>query len=176
MSSSRPPKNVAITATGVAIAFVLPGLYVIGQTVSLSGDLGEAWSDSLGPLWRTLQLATAVSITATLLGTSLAWLLHRTDLPGRRIWRVLVPLPLALPSFIGAAAFIAAVTPQGVLGGVAEAFGLGGPQGFRGLGAAWLVLSLFTYPYVYLPVAARLANLSTSVEESALLLGASEAA
>ena len=176
MSSSRPPKNVAITATGVAIAFVLPGLYVIGQTVSLSGDLGEAWSDSLGPLWRTLQLATAVSITATLLGTSLAWLLQRTDLPGRRIWRIVVPLPLALPSFIGAAAFIAAVTPQGVLGGVAEAFGLGGPQGFRGLGAAWLVLSLFTYPYVYLPVAARLANLSTSVEESALLLGASEAA
>ncbi len=82
-----------------------------------------------------------------------------------------MPLPLALPSFIGAAAFIAAVTPQGVLGGVAEAIGLGGPQGFRGLGAAWLVLSLFTYPYVYLPVAARLASLSTSVEESALLLG-----
>ena len=42
------------------------------------------------------------------------------------------------------------------------------PEGF---GGAWLVLTLFTYPYVLLPVAARLAALPPSLEESARLLG-----
>ena len=41
----------------------------------------------------------------------------------------------------------------------------------RASGGAWFVLTLFTYPYVYLPVAARLGALSPSLEESARLLG-----
>ena len=41
----------------------------------------------------------------------------------------------------------------------------------RGLFGAWFVLTLFCYPYVYLPVAARLRQLPGSLEQSALILG-----
>lgn len=174
MNRARAPWGLTAIGGVVALAFVLPGVYVLWRTLALSGDLPELWSEAQGPLWRTLQLATTVSLTATAVGTALAWLLHRSDVPMRRLWRVLVPLPLALPSFVGAAAFIAAVAPGGILGDLAVSVGVDGPRGFRGMGAAWLILTLFTYPYVYLPVAARLGGLGTSVEESALLLGSSE--
>ena len=45
----------------------------------------------------------------------------------------------------------------------------------RGLTGATVVLVLFTYPYVYLPVAARLASLPPSLEENARILGRSPA-
>ena len=105
------------------------------------------------------------------IGVSLAWLLTRTDLPLAPLWRVLAPLPLVFPSFIGAAAFIAGLGPDGVLRDVLELVGYHPPRRFRGLGASVLVLTLFTYPLVYLPVAARLATLPPQLEESSRLLG-----
>lgn len=128
-------------------------------------------AEALGPLWRTVQLATLVSASTAVIGTGLAWLVVRSDLPGRRLLRPVVPLPLVFPSFVGAAALLTALGPGGLLRDVLGVVGLDAPDRFRGLGAAWLVLTLFTYPYVYLPVAARLATLSPSLEESARLLG-----
>ncbi len=52
-----------------------------------------------------------------------AWLVMRTDLPGRRVIRLLLPLPLVLPSFIGAFALIAAFAPGGLLERVLGAAG-----------------------------------------------------
>ena len=44
-----------------------------------------------------------------------AWLVTRTDLPGRRVWRIVVPLPLVIPSFVGAFTLIAAFAPGGLV-------------------------------------------------------------
>ena len=129
----------------------------------------------MAPLWRTVQMAVIVSVAAGILGTGLAWLLVRTDVPFARLWRVLTPLPLVFPSFVGAAAFLAGLAPDGLLRNILELIGYHPPRRFRGLGASCLVLTLFTYPYVYLPVAARLAGLPPSLEESARLLGDSTA-
>jgi iron(III) transport system permease protein len=97
-------------------------------------------------------------------------LLVRTDVPGRRIWRVLVPLPLVIPSFVGAFALVAMFAPGGL---VESVLGIDDLPLIEGLWAAWLVLTLLTYPYVYLPVAARLESLPRSLEESARALGRS---
>ena len=59
-------------------------------------------------------MAVIVSVATGVLGTGLAWLLVRTDVPLARVWRLLAPLPLVFPSFIGAAAFIAGLAPDGV--------------------------------------------------------------
>lgn len=101
----------------------------------------------------------------------MAWLTIRTDLPLRRLWAVLAPLPLVFPSFVGAAALLAAFAPGGLF---AELFDVPADRlpTVEGFSGAWFVLTLFTYPYVYLPVAARLGALPASLEESARLLGA----
>jgi iron(III) transport system permease protein len=112
-----------------------------------------------------------VSVATGIVGTGMAWLLVRTDVPLARLWRILAPLPLVFPSFVGAAAFLAGLAPDGVIRQALELVGYHAPRRFRGLGASVIVLTLFTYPYVYLPVAARLAALPPSLEESARLLG-----
>ena len=156
----------------VGALFALPGLFVLLRTLQLGNELGETLRASMAPLGRTVLLATTVSMTAAVLGTSLAWLLVRSDVPGRSLWRVIVVLPLVLPTFVGAAAFLAALTNGGVL---AEALSLVGAEAprFRGFWPSWFVLTLFTYPYVFLPVSARLLALSPTLEESARVLGRS---
>jgi iron(III) transport system permease protein len=164
---------VALSLAGgaVAAAFAAPVLYVAWRALTLGGDRGDALSESLAPAWRTIQLAVLVSVAAAVIGVLLAWLVTRTDLPLARLWRILAPLPLVIPSFIGAAAFIAALGPDGILRDALELVGYHAPRRFRGLGASVLVLTLFTYPFVYLPVAARLTTLPPQFEETSRLLG-----
>ncbi|MDQ4030691.1 MAG: iron ABC transporter permease [Actinomycetota bacterium] len=148
----------------MAALFAAPLLYLLIRNAGDPGELAAAVSSerALAALRRTVLLAAAVSASAAAVGTLAAWLVVRTDLPGRRVWRVVLPLPLVIPSFIGAFALIAAFAPGGLFGGVADV---------RGFAGAFLVLTLLTYPYVYLPVAARLGQLPGSLEESARLLG-----
>jgi iron(III) transport system permease protein len=165
-----PPVALSITALLVAAVFALPLGYLLWQSLGLGAEFIEVLRDEhIGdPLRRTLTLAVSVSIGASVIGTLLAWLITRTDMPGRAVWRVLVPLPLVIPSFVGAFALIAAFAPGGLL---ASLLGIEQLPRIEGLWAAWLVLTLLTYPYVYLPVAARLASLPRSIEESARALG-----
>ncbi|HWM18107.1 MAG TPA: ABC transporter permease subunit, partial [Ilumatobacteraceae bacterium] len=158
-------------AAGVAVVFATPVLYVLWRVATLDADVGDTFGDSVGPLWRTIQMSVIVSVTTGVVGTGLAWLLVRTDVPFARVWRVLAPLPLVFPSFIGAAAFIAGLAPDGAIRSALSVVGYDAPRRFRGLGASCFVLTAFTYPYVYLPVAARLSRLPPSIEESARLLG-----
>lgn len=160
----------------IGLLFSLPGIFVVLRTIRHVSGLRDDLSQIIGPLGRTFLLATAVSATTAIIGTSLAWLVVRSDLPGRSVWRVVLALPLVLPSFVGAAAFLAALAPRGILSELFELLPIDGPSTFRGFVPSWFVLSVFTYPYVLLPVAARLLSLRPSLEESATLLGRSPAA
>lgn len=167
-----PPSLLALSAL-VACLFAAPLAYLAIRGLTESGTLRAAWASgtTLAPLARTLLLGVAVAGAAAMLGTALAWLVVRTDLPGRRIARLLLPLPLVMPSFIAAFALLAAFAPGGLLAGLLEPLGVERLPAFQGFWGALYVLTLFTYPYVYLPVAARLGQLPASLEESARLLG-----
>jgi iron(III) transport system permease protein len=171
--SGRPSPGLVIVAAVATAFFVAPLVYVVWRNISLGGDLIDELVNrrTLEPLLRTVVLGVLVSATAASVGTGLAWLVARTDLPGRRFWRVLAPLPLVFPSFVGAAALLAAFARGGMVDRLLEPLGLSAPASVDGLLGAWLVLVLFTYPYVYLPVVARLVALPPSLEESARLLG-----
>lgn len=156
----------------LVVIFALPAVFVIARTLQLGRDLADTIGGAMAPLGRTILLSGSVSISAVVIGTTLAWLLVRTAIPARRFWRVAVVLPLVLPSFVGAAAFLAAMAPGGPLHALLGLFGIDAPR-FRGFWPSWMVLTLFTQPYVFLPVAARLLSLSPSVEESARVLGRS---
>ena len=171
-AAAKAPRLLVVAALVIAIGYLAPTLYLVWQNQGLDTDvLGTLFSEqTLGPLWRTVSLAVVVSATSAVIGTGLAWCTTRSDVPGRRVWAVLAPLPLVIPSFVGAAALQAGVAPGGLVAGLLEPVGLTPPE-ITGFVGAWLVLSLFTYPYVYLPVAARLSSLPPSLEESARLLG-----
>ena len=156
----------------VGLLFAAPLLYLVRENLAGSEDLVGLYTSSrtLEPLRNTLVLAVATAVSTSVVGTGLAWLTTRSDLPLRRFWAAVTPLPLVFPSFVGALGLLAALSPGGLLESPLGWVGVDPtrPEGFWG---AWLVLTLFTTPYVLLPVAARLMALPPSLEESARLLG-----
>lgn len=161
-----------LTSVAIAAIFAVPFLYLVIENLT-TGESPFAFLTTieLGPLLRSVVLALSVALAATLLGTMAAWLIARTDLPGKSVWRLLLPLPLVIPSFIGAFVMISTFAPGGLVETVLSPLGVEGVPTVRGFLGAFLVLTLFTYPYVYLPVVARLRQLPSSLEESSRLLG-----
>jgi iron(III) transport system permease protein len=104
-------------------------------------------------LWNTVRLTVVVTALCAVIGTAAAWFVERTDLPGRRVWAVLVVVPLAIPDFVVSFGWASLSTWV---------------EGFRG---AVLVMTLAVYPLVYLPVAASLRNADPGQEEVARSLG-----
>ncbi len=170
---SGTPPLLRIAGLALALGFAFPGVYLVYRNFAAGADpAGLLISDrTLGPLWRSVRLAVSVSAAALVLGTALAWFTTRTDVAWGRLWRVLLPLPLVFPTFVGAAAFIHTLNPGGLANDLLAGIGLDRTPELRGFYGAWLVLALMTYPYVYLPVAARLRQLPASLEESARVLG-----
>ncbi|MER3410064.1 MAG: iron ABC transporter permease [Thermoleophilia bacterium] len=121
----------------------------------------------------TALLAFGVTGASLGIGLPLAWLVARTNLPARRLWGALAPLPLVIPSFVGALVLEAGLAPHGLAQAVLEPFGvqaLPEPRGYLGV---LLVLTLSTYPYVFLLASSALRSIDTSLEEAARSLGLS---
>jgi iron(III) transport system permease protein len=140
----------------VALALLLPEVFLVAQ----ASDAGRALVTRVlfrplsGELLRnTVELTAIVSVTSAVIGTTAAWLVTRTALPLRKMWGVLVVLPISIPDFIMGYAWHS-LSP-----------------GFIGLPAAALVMTLALYPLVYLPVAAALRRTDPALEESARALG-----
>jgi iron(III) transport system permease protein len=124
-------------------------------------------------VFRTAGLAAAVTAAAVVIGVPLAWITTRTDLPWRRFWAVMVALPLVIPSYVGAFGLIATLGPRGMLQQMLERFGVERLPDISGFPGAFLALTLFTYPYVFLMVAAGVRGLDPSLEDASRGLGAS---
>jgi iron(III) transport system permease protein len=169
---AEPARRWWVIVAGVicAIPFAIPFADLVVDGLWAADQVWDvvASEQAMEPLWRTVQLAVIVTGASVVIGTGLAWLTVRADLPGRRWWQVAAVLPLVIPSYVGAHAFVSAFAPGGML---AEVIGADVVPEVRGLPAAAWVLTTLSYPYVYLPVAARLSGLSPSLEESARLLG-----
>ncbi len=155
------------------MVFLGPFGYLIYENIHLHSDfISQLGSRSLWrPLGNSLLLATTVTASAMAVGTVLAWLVARTDLPARKFWSVIAPLPLVIPSFVGATALIALLARGGLAEQILSSLGVSELPQLAGFWGAWLTLTLFTYPYVYLPTYARLLSLDPAKEEAARMLG-----
>ena len=108
---------------------------------------------TLGLLVNTLTLAAAVTLCAGAAGLLAAWCTERCDLRGRRGWRLLAAMPLAMPAYVSSFAWASL-----------------GPA-FQDMGGAILILTLYSVPLVYLPVCAALRSLDPALEDVARSLG-----
>ncbi len=104
-------------------------------------------------LWNTVRLAFACTILCAMIGVGGAWLVERSDVPLRRMWAVLLVLPLGIPDFVVSFGWVSI------------------DHGLHGYLPAVMIMTLSLYPLVYLPVASSLANLDSSLEEAARSLG-----
>jgi iron(III) transport system permease protein len=139
-----------------AVVTLVPLWYLVDRAWS------EGWANvvdeivrrrTLDLVVRSLLLTGVVTVLCVGIGVAAAWLVARSDIPGRRIWQVVLALPLAIPSYVSAYAWVSWKPWL---------------AGFRG---AVLVLVLASYPYVYLPVLAALRRLDPAHEEVARSLG-----
>jgi iron(III) transport system permease protein len=165
-----------LTALGLVVAAgaLVPLAYLIIRAVDAGAD--QVWSvvsdaRTLELLRDTVLLTLAVTFSAVAIAVPLAWLTVRSDLPGRRLLTVLTALPLAVPTYVGGFAFVAFAGPRGVLQSWLAPLGVDRLPSIYGFGGAWLVLTLFTYPYVLLTVRSALRRLDPSLEEAARTLG-----
>lgn len=145
----------ALCLGGVAVA-ATPLLYLVVRLSEAGRDsiVAALTRDTLLPLIsRSLLLTGTVTAACLLLGVASAWLVTRLRFPGRGWFAAVVALPLAVPSYVAAYAWRSAF------------------PSFEGFWAAAVVLTLCSYPYVYLPVAAALRGIDPATEEAARSLG-----
>lgn len=172
-AKGRPPVVVWLPALLVGLGMLVPLAYLV---LRASEAGGEVWplvfrARTALILRNTVALALAVGATAAAVAVPLAWLTARTDLPLRRWWATLAALPLVVPSYVGALTMVAALGPRGILQGWLEPLGVDRLPPIYGFFGAWLTLTLFTYPYVFLGVRAALRGLDPALEEATRGLG-----
>lgn len=129
----------------------------------------------LEPIANSFKLAFSVALIASVVGSLLAWLVSRTDLPGRGLVRPLILAAFVTPSFLGAEAWIFLAAPNsGMLNSLWRAafHTESGPFDIYGMGGAIFVISLYAIPYAFTLVSATLELMSSEFEDAATTLGA----
>jgi iron(III) transport system permease protein len=141
----------------VFAAFMLvPVGYVVATVFEIGWDALQPliFRPRVGELLLNTVLLLVLAVPATIvLGVGGAWLVERTDLPGRRFFAVLLVAPLAIPAFVSSYGWASAI------------------PSIHGLGGGLLVATLAYFPLVYLPALATLRGLDPALEESARALG-----
>ena len=174
------PLGMTLVGAGVSALMLLPLGYILYYAAQ-GGEAGWArvWSTLLPRLLaNTVALGAAVALVTLLVGGSLAWVVTRYDFFGRRMWSWLLATPLGVPPYILAYVYTEQFLPGGWAQQAAQA--LMGPSArlpllYGSFPAVVMVMSLATYPYVYLMVRASLINHNVTFEEAARIQGVSRA-
>ncbi|MET0597564.1 MAG: ABC transporter permease subunit, partial [Mesorhizobium sp.] len=124
-------------------------------------------------------MALAVGVLSCAVATPMAWLVARTDLPGRAFIRMLVTASFVTPPFLGAIAWEILAAPNSGLINVAYR-SLAGGQAYDAplvniysFGGLVFAIACYTFPYVFTLVANGLDHVPSDLEDASSMLGAS---
>lgn len=122
-------------------------------------------------LRNSLWVSTLAMILSLIVGIPFGFFVSRFHFPGKSVIKTLATLPLILPTFIGAEAWILLLGRNGWFTQLLNAIGVQLPTiyGWKGI---VLVFTLQFFPYVFLMVSAAMTSIDKSLEESARNLGA----
>ena len=164
------PVATSALAVAAALFFLLPlaGLIWRAPWGGLVHELGDA------EVRQALRLSLVCSVWATLLsmlvGVPLAWVLARSEFPGRRLVRALTTLPMVLPPVVGGVALLLAFGRRGLVGQwLDQWFGVRLP--FTTAGAV-LAEAFVAMPFLVLTAEAGFRSADRRFEEAARTLGA----
>jgi iron(III) transport system permease protein len=132
--------------------------------------------DTLHLLWTSVQFATGTALLALTVGTFFAWVNERTNTPFKALFFAISIVPLIIPGILFTVAWIMLASPKiGILNLVLQNwFGVSGPvfNVYSMPGMIW-VDGLHYSPVAFLLVTAALRSMDPSLEESAVMSGAS---
>ncbi|MEF8779579.1 MAG: iron ABC transporter permease [Haloferacaceae archaeon] len=170
LTEGRLPSGLVLLCAAIAAAVVFPMAWLLIEAVTVDPVRARELLFSRGTLEvlvNSLLLMVGVTGFSILLGVPLAYLTVRTDLPFRRFWSVAVALPLVVPSYVGAFAFVSAFGPRGEFHSLLSPLGVDRLPEVYGLPGAVFVITLYTYPYVYLTTRAALLTFDTRLLDAA---------
>ena len=162
-------RTLRLLATLAIALLVLPLVAVLARTPWTRLPSLLVRPDVVDALLLSLRVSLASLALSVVLGVPLAWLLARGRLPGRRLVRALVTVPLVLPPVVGGLALLLAFGRRGLLGPVlVEA---GAVPAFTSYGVV-LAETFVALPFLVLTVEGALGGLDRAHEETAATLGA----
>jgi len=128
------------------------------------------------PFLRSLETSLSIGILAVVLGSLMAWLVVRTDMPGKRFISAMAVAPYVLPSYTLALAWLNFFRTERIGGGIGAfkyLFGFSPPEWLAyGYIPIVITLSLHYYPFTYLLVSGALISFDAHLEEAGEVLGA----
>lgn len=123
-------------------------------------------------LWTTFAVAGGMTAIAVPLGAVLAFLMVRTDLPGRGLLEPLILVPVFVSAVVIAFGYVVALGPVGIFSTSAKALLGFIPWNIYSLAALIVIAGLTHVPHVYLYTSAALRGLGSDLEEAARVGGA----
>lgn len=162
----------------------LPLLLCVPTLIPLAAAGGAWWSidpDTLRHLMssvlpqaasNTLWLLGLVLVGVCVVGISTAALIALTDFPGRRVFSFALLLPLAMPGYVLAIAYIGMLDYSGPVASALRTWGITAPE-FRNRFGVAAVLTASLFPYVYLITREALAGMGLRAIEAARSVGMS---
>ena len=197
------PYNIIVLIAVVLLVYliVLPLLDMIATTFELAqrdiravggGKAGDftlyywqrllaselSWTMLIKPLIHSLVIGVCVSVCAILLGSILAWLMVRSDLPFKKFFSLAVIIPYMIPSWCKSQAWLSMFKTARLGGapGFMASLGLDVPEWLAyGPVAIIIVLTLHYYAYTYLLVSSALNSINSELEEMGEIQGAGKA-
>jgi iron(III) transport system permease protein len=171
---------VAATAVGAALLAVAPLVSLIVIALGHSDDLWTHLARNVLPtaLAETILLLAGVAAVTAVFGVGTAWAITTFEFPGRRTLIWLLPLPLAIPTYIVAYVYVALLDAFGPVQSALRAIvGWQSAADYwfpdvRSLGGAILVMGFVLYPYVYLAARTMFQTQGAQLSEAARILGA----
>ena len=197
------PYNIIVLIAVVLLVYliVLPLLDMIATTFELAqrdiravggGKAGDftlyywqrllaselSWTMLIKPLINSLVIGVCVSVCAILLGSILAWLMVRSDLPFKKFFSLAVIIPYMIPSWCKSQAWLSMFKTARLGGapGFMASLGLDVPEWLAyGPVAIIIVLTLHYYAYTYRLVSSALNSINSELEEMGEIQGAGKA-
>ncbi|MGF7161550.1 iron(III) transport system permease protein [Rhodoligotrophos appendicifer] len=121
---------------------------------------------------NTLLVSCGAAVIATVLGTFFAWVFVRTNTVGRAVLEQISQLPIFIPPFVGAVAWVLLAAPRvGILNRMLMELSIPGGLDVYTHGGMLSVIGLYLAPYVMMIVAGSLRSMDPSLEEAAQVAG-----
>ncbi len=189
----RPGRNwqpVVTAAVVVVVAFLvlLPLVFLVEESLNTRRPHGlpaagirianyvAMFDEDINVLVNTAVIALMATVMAIVIGFTLAWILTRTNVPGRELLERLMELPYYMTPLVGALAWSVIAGPKsgfvnqlwkhwGGTGDLVDVYGY--------FGIAW-IMALFEGTVAFVMISASMKSMDPALEESARVMGASK--